>query len=785
VSAHAFVALAGCLLAARPAAAQVGLPDSLLDRPAQLEVENVTLEDALLLLQRQSGVTIAFGPEFLPADRRVECDCRHLTVRQALERLLAGLPLEVRVTRTQVLLVPRLADTTTRAPDPTDPDPRRRRTVALSPVVVTGDSAADRARFRASAQTSAVTLSAAEVAAIPGTVEPDVLRAIQLTPGTVARNDYSIGYNVRGGENDQNLVLLDGFTVFNPSHLGGLFSTFDPSAVSSLNLVTGDIPVSYGSRLSSVLDVRLREGRRDGVHGGAHVSLLSSRLSLEGPLGPATFLLSARRTYADQVIRAFTPYEVPYYFTDVIGRASVPLGRKGTLAATVFWSRDALDYEVLDADTTSGRRDPIDLDFTWGNRVAGLAWRQAAGNGVITLRAGLSDFVSDLSLTPAIAAFDNVMRQWTGAMHYQVAAGAHRVSLGAGVDRYHARFRIDEPGFETFSEDPQNYGFIPLFNRTYAPLVLSAFVDDDWRVTDQVIVRPGVRIARVSGAEVTTLDPRLSFKAFLSRSSAVTVTAGRYHQEVQSLHDQDLPITIFEFWVAANARVPVARSDQISLGYERWLGDAWQVVVEAYRRTFEDLVIPNRAMALRDEGDEFQRMTGDAWGADVWIRRHAGAVRGWLGYGYAKATRRVGATEFPASHDRRHTLNVVVDAPGPLGANLGIRWTYGSPLPYSGFSGEWNHRAYSAGLGAFAIGEDEPISLAINDRRFPSYQRLDVGLRWRLGGPGLEWRPYLQVANAYNRRNVFWYTYDYDQAPTRKGISQVPILPTFGVEVSW
>ena len=123
--------------------------------------------------------------------------------------------------------------------------------------------------------------------------------------------------------------------------------------------------------------------------------------------------------------------------------------------------------------------------------------------------------------------------------------------------------------------------------------------------------------------------------------------------------------------------------------------------------------------------------------------------------------------------------------PGPLGADLGLRWSYGSPLPYSGIAGEWNHMRYSAGLGTFVWGEDEPVSLAINDRRFPSYHRLDLGLRWRLGGPGMVWSPYVQVANAYNRRNVFWYDYDFHPPPTRSGLSQVPLVPTFGVEVSW
>jgi hypothetical protein len=837
------------ILVARPAAGQSAPRDSLLDRPARLAVENVDLESALVALQRQSGVSIGFSPGFLPPGRRVSCACRDLTVRQALERLLAGTALDVRVVGSQILLAPRGADTARRtltgqvldrgsgaplpnvrlsvaesvaatvtdsaggfvladvpvaalrlavsridvAPDTVTVPPDRhvlrilasRRSVELAPLVVTAAAPPDRTRFEQSAQGSTVTFDAQQIRAIPGTLEPDVLRAVQLAPGTVARNDYSVGYNVRGGENDQNLVLLDGFTVFNPSHLGGLFSTFDPAAIASMDFLSGAFPASYGSRLSSVLDVTLRDGRREGIHGGALLSLLAGRLSFDGPLGPGSFLVSARRTYADAVVRTFTPWEVPYYFTDLIAKVAMPTGPRGRLSVTAFWGRDALDLEVVERDTLRGLDEAVNLDFAWGNRLAGLTWRQQWGPGLLTARAGLTAFDSDFRLVPDIAAMQNDVHQWSAGLRYQWPVARHRLGLGADFERYHVRYRVEEPGLETFGQDPQQYGFLPILNRTYNPVIWSAFADDEWRVTGGVIVRPGLRLAHVTGAALTTLDPRLSLKLFLTSRSAFTLSAGRYHQVLQSLHDQDLPLTIYEFWVGADRRVPVARADQVVAGFEQWLGDSWQIAVEGYRREFTDLIIPNRAIALRDEGDEFLRMTGDAWGADVWIRRHVGAVRGWLGYSYGTATRRLGAQEFPASHDRRHTLNLVIDAPGPLGADLGLRWSYGSPLPYSGIAGEWNHMRYSAGLGTFVYGDDEPVSLAINDRRFPSYHRLDLGLRWRLGGPGLEWRPYFQIANAYNRKNVFWYDYDFGPPPTRTGVSQVPFVPTFGVEVSW
>ena len=242
--------------------------------------------------------------------------------------------------------------------------------IPLDSVGVVTDAARARARFDTLAQPSIVTLSTREILRAPGVFEPDLMRTIQLLPGTVARNDYSTGYNVRGGETDQNLVQLDGVTIFNPSHVGGLFSAFDINAVQQADFLTAGFPASYSGRLSSVLDVTLRPGSRERVKGSAAVSLLSSKLLVEGPAGPASFLLSARRSYADQVVKVLTSETLPYQFTDLMGKIDLPYGRGGDLAVTGYWGTDALSPNLIPAaaDGTGA----IDLDFHWGNRLVGL-----------------------------------------------------------------------------------------------------------------------------------------------------------------------------------------------------------------------------------------------------------------------------------------------------------------------------------------------------------------------------------------------------------------------------
>ena len=650
----------------------------------------------------------------------------------------------------------------------------RARAVTLAPVVVVGERSVALERFETVAQTSTVTLERADITSTPGLLEADVLRVVQLLPGLVVKNDYTIGYNVRGGESDQNLIQLDGVTIFNPSHLAGLFSTFDANAIDRADFLTGGFPAGYSGRLSSVLDITLRSGTPGETRMRGQVSLLSSKLLAEGPIGGATFLVSGRRTYADAVVSAFSSEVLPYYFADLLGKVRYPYGSRGSVAATAYWGRDVLDFQLVKA---APGRDPVNLAFDWGNRLIGLTWRQPTGRtGTLEHRVAYSDFSTTLGLLPNLVRFDNDARVISLQSVYTPHPHAvHDVRLGAGVERYTMNYRISSPTLET-----------TFFVAQYRPVVWSAFIDDRWAAGDGLLLRAGLRGEHVAGAGFTALSPRLTVKRFLGATRAVSVSVGRYYQAIHSIRDQELPITIFEFWIGADEHIPVARSDHAVLGYEQWFGRDVQLSVEGYGKTFRNLVTPNRAQDLRLEGDEFIPVDGYAWGLDLLLRRHFGTVRGWIAYGFVKTVRRALGVEFPPAHDRRHSLNVVMLMPGPLGSDMGVRWGFGSPLPYTGFTGEWEHRRYSATGHAFEATEREPISTRINGERFPTYSRLDVRLHWDFDKWGVRWEPYLQVANIYNRKNVFLYFFDYQDSPaTRTGVSQLPILPTFGIEFTF
>jgi hypothetical protein len=642
--------------------------------------------------------------------------------------------------------------------------------VQLGPVVSTAQPSA-RERFDRVAQTSTVTLEPVELKQVPGVAEPDVVRVVQLLPGTVAKNDFSTGLNVRGGENDQNLIRLDGIPVFNPTHLGGLFSTFDPSALRSVEFITGGFPAGYGGRLSSVLDITLLDGDAERPHVRGALSVLSAKALVDGPVGKTglTYLIGARRTYADAFADAFSDDPFTYYFADLIAKASLRLPGGGTLAATGYWGRDALDLPWIEASLEDDR---VDFALNWGNRLVGLTYRQSLGPVVLEHQASVSEFNTRQAFEPDILSFNNSARVLSLQTALAASGRRHQLRLGGGYERF--RMLYDT------RNDAIGQG---VANLAYRPQVWSAFLDEQWKPTEFLLLRPGVRVEHVTGAEVTSVAPRIALKAFVTRSFALTGSAGRYYQAIQSLSDQELPLNIFDIWIGADATTPVSRAEHLVAGFEQWFGRHTSLAVEGYFKTFDQLAIRDPFDDPKVQGDEFTIGDGDARGLDVLLRRHMGQVQGWIAYSYAEATRRTPIDTFPPGHDRRHSVDIVLEAPGPLGSRLGARWGYGSPLPYTGIDGAWLHREYNPVLHAFDEFEEESFSTTINRQRFPHYSRLDVSLRWEFHKWGGIWRPYVQVVNAYNRQNVFVYRHDYRAVPpTRSGLTQLPVLPTLGVE---
>jgi hypothetical protein len=336
------------------------------------------------------------------------------------------------------------------------------------------------------------------------------------------------------------------------------------------------------------------------------------------------------------------------------------------------------------------------------------------------------------------------------------------------------------------------------FTLRQRPAAVSVYVDELRRPSERLMLRAGVRAERVTGTGWTGVSPRVSAKWFASRDLAVTLAGAQHAQWLHAVRNEDVPVRIFDFWVASDPWVRVATARHAVLGVERWLGDRRFVRVESYWKGYRDLPEPNDADDPTVRGDEFSVNDGSSYGLDLLVRQlEGGPFSGWLSYGYGvSARRRVcctlgqgGAASFWPAQDRRHNLNAVGSARLPGRAVLTARFGYGTGTPFTTIVGQLVRRSYDGEQNIWDTGFGqvrEPVGGARNGERYPAFHRLDVGVSRAFDWRGATVQPYLQVVNVYNRKNVFTYVFDYaGNPPTREAISQFPLLPSLGLTVEF
>jgi hypothetical protein len=712
--------------------------------------------------------------------------------RFLLERLPAA-PLTLRVRLLGYRMVERAINV--RAGDTVRVDVTLRPEAQLLSPVRTDARIADVERFVSKPNVSTLAMGAAAMAGVPSVGEPDVVRVVQLLPGVVARNDFNTGLNVRGGEADQNLVLLDGYPIHNPFHLGGLFSTFMDAMVGSITLMTGAFPSRYGGRLSSVLDVRSAEEPRSGMHGSADLSVLAATGRLVNSFGGGRgrWSVAGRRTYADALTRVFTSNVFPYHFHDLHGRATYALPGNVRLAATAYAGTDVLDANLAEfrSDSALSKASRGRWGFDWGNRVLGVTlskdfgpdtrmplvgWR-LGDSATIEQRLSTSAFSARLDLGDGALIQRSEIRDVRIAGTLRTYDAVHDLSLGYDLATHRIRYAAGSP--QTLTTD---------FDLEQRPQSAALWVDDLWRLSSRWLVEGGLRAEALTGGgrDWAALSPRISVKYFATPDLAFTAAAGRVTQVMHSLAG-DGPLRYFDIWIASDSFIPVATAWHWVAGAERRY-DAGSVRLEGYVKRYDRVLEVNRFADPQRHGEAFLSARGLAYGFDLLARwQPATGAAGWITYTYGVSTRWRDSLRWAPGHDRRHDLNVV--ATWRLAKyRLGARFGYATGSPYTPIVGEIVRRAYDPSRDRWGTGDPvlylEALGGARNSARFPAGHRLDLNVSREFQLRGATVAPYVSVANAYNAKNVFVYLYDYStDRPTRRAISQFPVLPTVGVHL--
>ena len=667
-------------------------------------------------------------------------------------------------------------------PDSTRPDTTRR-PVTL-PTVETRAPREERTVFEQKPNVGTISILTSDLTSAPRFFgEADVLRAIRLLPGVNARNDYSVGMNVRGGEADQNLVLLDGYPIYNPFHLGGIFGAFVEPMVDRVDFMTGGFPARYGGHLSSVLDVRSREEVRTGVHGRADVSLIATTLALGGGMqgGRSSWNVAARRTYADKAADIFYKKgALPYHFRDAQLHVTRALPRDWRLSFTAYDNVDDLIQSTVD---DFGADEDASYTINWGNRLFGTTLSR-------TFLGGFGDSTR-FEQRASTSRFNVGLDLFLGALQLNNRVNDHRV--GGDVTAYGAKHTPSvgyDVGFQRFRFSA-NYPLLlyPSDSVNNSNTSIGAYVQDLWRIDDRWILQAGVRLDAVTGGGGAIVQPRVSVKHFLTRDLALTAAVGSYAQGVHSLAREDVPVRALDYWVGSSRTARMSRAWHYIAGVERWFSATRALRLEGFYKHYGSLLEQNPYADAGITGDEFLPVRGASYGGDLMLRQFTrNGFAGWVAYSFAMSTRRDAfGRPFRPGQDRRHDLNFVGNWSSRR-YTLSTRVNFATGTPYTRVATDYERVDYDPINHTFDDGNGFPVFVvdARNAERLPLSHRIDLSLTRNGDGRGVSWSPFLSVMNVYNAKNVFAYLFDYSKRPPERiGLQQFPVFPTIGVSVAW
>lgn len=671
-------------------------------------------------------------------------------------------------------------------------------------------------------QMSRIDVPVAQIKSAPVLLgETDVLKTLQLLPGVSGGTEGTAGLYVRGGSPDQNLVLLDGVPVYNVSHVLGLFSVFNADAIGNVSLVKGGFPARYGGRLSSVVEVNMRDGNAERWGGEGAVGLLMSRLTLDGPVGEKTrVLVSGRRSYLDVVGAPFVVIanrgaeekvrpRQNFYDLNVKVRHDLDdrnaLYASGYLGGDVFGSRvesrgDSTDYTL----NTNGTK--------WGNRIAALRWAREVGERAF---ANLTASYSRYEI-----GFDNEFEELDGgeferfsaryrsgiedwALRYDLSFAPdprHAARVGAGVTHHTYRPGATQLILDSPDLDEQD---TTLGRPAQRGLEYYAYAEDEWRIGPRLAANVGVHASgfAADGRAYGSVQPRLALRYRTGGGVAYKASFATMAQYVNLLSSEALSLPT-DLWVPTTARVRPQRSWQAALGVARTWREAFEVSAEAFYKEMDGVVSyrPGASFAGFRPEESWEDLVvqgeGRVYGVELFAQKKLGRTTGWLGYTLSWNDRQFdeidGGRRFPFRYDRRHDVSALASHRFSERVSVSAAWTYATgnayTLPRYSVTTDYQPRArfgYGEGLDPTRLEQ----STAKNDYRMSAAHRLDLSVsltkekRW--GQRTIVWGLY----NAYWHRNPVYVApaerLDESTGEYRRQYveySLLPIVPSFSYQ---
>lgn len=682
----------------------------------------------------------------------------------------------------------------------------------LNSVTVTGRKRESNIK---SAQMGKIDLSINTIKSLPPFFgEVDILKVLQLLPGVRNAGEGNSGFYVRGGGPDQNLIMLDEAVVYNTGHLFGFFSVFNSDAIKNLTLIKGGIPPQYGGRLSSVIDVAMKDGNTNKTQVDAGIGLISSRFSIQGPMfkEKASYMISARRTYIDALIKPFIGksnsfYGSGYYFYDLNAKMNYKFSEKDRLFLSGYFGRDKFNFNNAKRSFTT--------EVPWGNATATLRWNHVFNK---KLFANTSLIYNDYGFE-----FNGTQNDFT-------------IKLKSGIKDLNAKTDFD---FYASPEHKLKFGGQYTFH-TFLPSVVSGqqdttvfepanvqkkyanefafYIQDDWEVTRALKVNYGVRYSRfqqvgrytsyatdADGNKVDSttygpgqviksyggLEPRLTVRYSLNDESSIKAAVTRNYQYIHLVSNAGTTLPT-DIWVPSTYRVKPQIGWQYAAGYfKNFSNNMFETSLEVYYKTMQNQIeyregyTPN---TLQDPEENFVFGKGWSYGAELFVNKIKGRFTGWIGYTLSWTWRQFpdinNGEKYPSKYDRRHDLSLVA------AYELTKKWKLSSVFVFgTGNAISLPERFYFVG------GVLTQEFSSINAYRMQPYHRLDFSATYT--PVHKKPRKYtsnwvFSVYNVYSRQNPYFYYYDQEGSAangtlkvTAKQVSLFPIIPAITWNVKW
>jgi hypothetical protein len=632
------------------------------------------------------------------------------------------------------------------------------------------------------AQMGRIDLSIQQIKNIPAFLgEVDILKTLQLLPGVRNAGEGNSGFYVRGGGPDQNLIMLDDAVVYNTGHLFGFFSIFNSDAIKNTSLIKGGMPAQYGGRLSSVLDIAMKDGNNQKFEGEGGIGLIASRLSLQGPIkkDKASFMLSARRTYIDALVKPFIKkssafYGSGYYFYDLNAKINYRFSDKDRLYLSGYFGRDVFDFNNAKRSFKS--------NIPWGNSTATLRWNHIFGPKLFS---NTTLVYNDYKFKFA-AAQDN--------FEVALSSGIRDGSIKVDFDYYPIPFhKVKFGGLATYhkfipnvvSGRQDSIVFTPSNEDLKYALEKALYIQDDWDINNDLKINYGVRwsgfsqigpYARfVRDANRNKLDstvyknldniktyngiePRITLRYTLDDVTSVKASVSRNFQFIHLVSNASSTLPT-DLWVPSTFRVKPQISWQYAAGiFKNFNNNQYETSVELYYKRMQNQIEYREGYTpgLNDPEEEFVFGKGWSYGSEFFINKVQGKLTGWIGYTLSWTWRKFAdlnaGEKFPAKYDRRHDLSVV----GTY--TLNDRWRFGSVFVYgTGNATSLPERFY------IVEGVLTQEYSTINQYRLPAYHRLDISATYTpkpKPNRKLQSNWVFSIYNLYSRKNPYFIYYD-------------------------